>query len=236
MSGNQSKQEEEDNNNNKSEEEFNLQLFRAKLERNVEVSTSHHVVVNLDEYFKQQRIKKLMDVQKKNEAATFLQSYKHVDLTVAKPSHGRKSVSPVKDVEEMGVVALGSKEDEENVYAQLDSTAEKDNQKIYAIMEEKQSMERNKSCNDHGKCFDIGDNHVGSIEQGICDKNMSSEETIDADADTDYNQEEKHRKKKHQQYIHDMSLIPSDKHLLVPPERNYKKLFQSCWCRPEAIQ
>lgn len=186
------------------DEEFDLKSFRAKLEQN-----TSQIVVNLDDHFKQQRIKKLLDLKKKTEAANFLQSYKNADLTVSK-----QFLSPVS-------AAMGKGFAFQRKEGRI-APSRTDNVNV------QQTTQRSESCSDDGDHADVSYN--ACIEVGIDDKGLEEEELHDGNVDETKNFLKKMEEAKEHNLIDDISVIPSYKHLLVTPERNYLKVFFSCWC------
>lgn len=181
-----------------------MKSFRAKLEQN-----TSQIVVNLDDHFKQQRIKKLLDLKKKTEATNFLQSYKNADLTVSK-----QFLSPVSAAMGKGFV-FQRKEGR---------IAPSRTVKVNV----QQTTQRSESCSDHG---DNDISYNGCIANvSIDDKGLEEEELHDGNVDETKNFLKKMEDPKEHNLIDDISIIPSYKHLLVTPERNYLKVFFSCWC------
>jgi len=217
------------------QEEFDFKSFRAKLEQNVDISSTSHIVVNLDDHFKQQKIKKLMDMQKKMEAANFLQSYKNSDLTVSKQVIKHISVAPA--------AAAGN----DSVTYHL---REKGNCDLSTI-DSQQTRKMSESCVDDSGITD-DDIHEKGLEEEIIDGTKDLVENnvtddisnsnhggifCDSTHDKGLNEELLDVKIDGTNHLVDNELtgdvsscIPFSENLLVPPKKNYPKMLLSCWC------
>ena len=95
-------------------EQFDVSAFRAMLEQKSE-KTSEKVVVNLDDYYRQQRDKKRQDLKKKSEAATYMRSY-HARKTAKSAESLNEQLDDDSNVDCKSSVGLSiGKRDETNI-------------------------------------------------------------------------------------------------------------------------
>jgi hypothetical protein len=230
----QQQQQQQRQQDQQQEEEIDLKSFRAKLEQNLERSNScSYIVVNLDDYFKQQRIKKFMDLKKKTEASNFLQSYKNADVMALSKQVVSHQKSPVS--------AAGG--DVENEFACQVENAMGDLSMADAQHPMMNMNKVDEYGSDHGRC-DVhnhnnnDNNNNGSIDASILDNGPEEEKLQHKHIDIDETKTAvlcKRMEKEVEQKVatDDISMsISTYKHLLAPPpKRNYRKLFlSSCWC------
>ena len=109
-------------------EQFDVSAFRAMLEQKSE-KTSEKVVVNLDDYYRQQRDKKRQDLKKKSEAATYMRSY-----------HARKTGKSAE--------SLNEQFDFSDFRAMLEQKSEKTSEKIVVNLDDHYRQQRDKKRQD----------------------------------------------------------------------------------------
>jgi hypothetical protein len=109
-------------------EQFDVSAFCAMLEQKSE-KTSEKVVVNLDDYYRQQRDKKRQDLKKKSEAATYMRSY-----------HARKTGKSAE--------SLNEQFDFSDFRAMLEQKSEKTSEKVVVNLDDHYRQQRDKKRQD----------------------------------------------------------------------------------------